>query len=48
MSLFKILLDPENKVVLKSTLYRLMEEVGGKQLVNVCMREDDCKWLQAI
>lgn len=43
--LLKILLHPSNEVVLKGPLYYLMEEVGGKQLVDIGMGEVECKRL---
>jgi len=48
MMIFKILLDPGNKMVLESTLYSLMKEVGSKQFMDICTREVSCKWLQAV
>ncbi len=35
----KILCDPENKVILKSSLNNLVKEVGRYQLIDVGMRE---------
>ena len=48
MVLFKVLLDPVDEVVLESTLYRLMEEIGGEQLMDIRTREVGRKWLWVV
>lgn len=46
MSHCKIDVNPINKVVLKGSLDKLVEEVGGNQFVDICVREAHCKRLE--
>jgi hypothetical protein len=43
--LLKVLSNPLDKVVLESSLYHLMEEVRGEQLVNIGTRKVGREWL---
>ena len=45
MTLIEVPLNPVDKVVLESALYRLMEEVRSEQLVDICAREVRRKWV---
>lgn len=47
MCQFEVLINPCNDVVFKNTLDKLMQKIGGHQLMNVGSREEVGEWLNA-
>ena len=42
----QVLANLGDEVIFKGALHKLVKDVGGYELMNICMREICCKWLE--
>ena len=48
METFKVFTDPCNEVILECAFDDLVKEVTRDELVDICMRELMCEWLEVV